>query len=48
MNFPTKGHWKSKSKLESVQHGLDDLVRKVDELNIKSIAIPPLGCGLGG
>lgn len=48
INFPTKGYWKSKSKLESIQQGLDDLVRKVDELNIKSIAIPPLGCGLGG
>ena len=48
INFPTKGHWKSKSKLENIQSGLDDLVRKVNELDIKSIAIPPLGCGLGG
>lgn len=48
INFPTKGHWKSKSKLESIQSGLDDLVRTVNELRIKSIAIPPLGCGLGG
>lgn len=48
INFPTKGHWKSKSKLENIQSGLDDLVRQVNELHIKSIAIPPLGCGLGG
>ncbi|MGC3708632.1 type II toxin-antitoxin system antitoxin DNA ADP-ribosyl glycohydrolase DarG [Pseudomonas aeruginosa] len=48
INFPTKGHWKSKSKLENIQSGLDDLVQKINELHIKSIAIPPLGCGLGG
>lgn len=48
INFPTKGHWRSKSKLESIQSGLDDLVQTVNDLHIKSIAIPPLGCGLGG
>lgn len=48
INFPTKGHWRSKSKLDSIQTGLEDLIRIVGELNIRSIAIPPLGCGLGG
>ncbi len=48
INFPTKQHWKSKSQLEDIEAGLKDLVRKVRELHIHSIAIPPLGCGLGG
>lgn len=48
INFPTKKHWRNPSKLEYIESGLDDLVRKVKELNIKSIAMPPLGCGNGG
>jgi O-acetyl-ADP-ribose deacetylase (regulator of RNase III) len=48
VNFPTKGHWRAKSKLSDIQSGLDDLVAKVRELKIGSIAVPPLGCGLGG
>ncbi len=48
LNFPTKGHWKTPSRIEDIQSGLKDLVAKVRQLNIQSIAIPPLGCGLGG
>jgi O-acetyl-ADP-ribose deacetylase (regulator of RNase III) len=48
INFPTKTHWKAKSKLEHIEKGLNDLVKKINEFNIKSIVIPPLGCGLGG
>lgn len=48
VNFPTKGHWRSKSKVESIKSGLDDLVDTIIRLDIKSIAVPPLGCGLGG
>ena len=48
INFPTKGHWRSNSKLTDVASGLDDLVRVIGELGIRSIAIPPLGCGNGG
>lgn len=48
INFPTKQHWKSKSRLEDIEAGLKDLVRKVRQLHIHSIAVPPLGCGLGG
>lgn len=48
INFPTKRHWKGKSKIEDIESGLKDLVRVVVDANIKSIAIPPLGCGLGG
>jgi O-acetyl-ADP-ribose deacetylase (regulator of RNase III) len=48
INFPTKRHWKSKSLIEDIQSGLTDLIAIVQQHNIRSIAIPPLGCGLGG
>jgi len=48
INFPTKNHWKAKSRLEDVESGLVDLRRVIDELGITSIAMPPLGCGNGG
>jgi len=48
INFPTKRHWKGKSRIEDIQAGLSDLVRVLCEYNVKSVAIPPLGCGLGG
>ena len=48
INFPTKDHWKGKSKIEDIESGLKALVKEVKKLNIKSIAIPPLGCGNGG
>ncbi|NEQ97699.1 MAG: macro domain-containing protein, partial [Cyanothece sp. SIO2G6] len=48
INFPTKHHWRGKSKLEDIQSGLVDLVAQVQRLEIGAIAIPPLGCGNGG
>jgi O-acetyl-ADP-ribose deacetylase (regulator of RNase III) len=48
INFPTKVHWKEKSKYEYIESGLDDLVETVRQKEIRSIAIPPLGCGNGG
>lgn len=48
INFPTKGHWREKSKLEDVKAGLVDLERVIRDYGIKSIAVPPLGCGSGG
>lgn len=48
INFPTKRHWKNKSRIEDIQSGLQALVQEVRRLKIHSIAIPPLGCGLGG
>jgi O-acetyl-ADP-ribose deacetylase (regulator of RNase III) len=48
INFPTKQHWKSNSRLEDISAGLEDLVRVVVERGITSIAIPALGCGNGG
>jgi O-acetyl-ADP-ribose deacetylase (regulator of RNase III) len=48
INFPTKKHWRQPSKLEWVVEGLQDLRRVVEEKRIRSIALPPLGCGNGG
>jgi O-acetyl-ADP-ribose deacetylase (regulator of RNase III) len=48
INFPTKRHWKGKSKLEDIQTGLKALVEEVQRHGIHSISIPPLGCGNGG
>lgn len=48
INFPTKRHWKGKSRLEDIDSGLDALVIDIQKLRITSIAIPPLGSGLGG
>lgn len=48
INFPTKRHWKGKSRIEDIEAGLKALVEEVRKRNIHSIAIPPLGCGLGG
>jgi O-acetyl-ADP-ribose deacetylase (regulator of RNase III) len=48
INFPTKRHWRHPSKLEWIDAGLHDFVRVVRELGVKSVALPPLGCGNGG
>ena len=48
INFPTKGHWKAKSKIVDIANGLQNLVSIIKRLKIQSIAIPPLGCGNGG
>lgn len=48
VNFPTKAHWKYPSQIKWIQEGLTDLVRVIQEKNIRSIAIPPLGSGNGG
>jgi len=48
INFPTKGHWRSDSRMEDIEVGLKDLVATIRKLRIRSIAIPPLGCGNGG
>ncbi|MEU4470262.1 macro domain-containing protein [Micromonospora sp. NPDC023888] len=48
INFPTKGHWRTSSKVADVQAGLLDLVRVVRAHGISSVAVPALGCGNGG
>lgn len=48
MNFPTKKHWRQKSRLAYIETGLQDLVRVIETKGIQSIAVPALGCGLGG
>lgn len=48
INFPTKAHWKAKSKLEFIDAGLEALKAEVKRLDLQSVAIPALGSGLGG
>ncbi|MBI5192204.1 MAG: macro domain-containing protein [Nitrospirae bacterium] len=48
INFPTKRHWKEKSRMEDIDSGLRALVEVIGNSGIRSIAIPPLGCGNGG
>lgn len=48
INFPTKIHWRQKSRYEFIEEGLEDLIEIIKTKSIKSISLPPLGCGLGG
>ena len=48
LNFPTKAHWREASRLEDIEAGLAALAEEVRVRGIRSIAIPALGCGLGG
>ncbi len=46
-NFPTKRHWRGRSRIEDIEVGLTSLAKEVKALNLRSVAIPPLGSGLG-
>lgn len=48
INFPTKRHWREASRYEDIEHGLASIVEDILRLRIQSVAVPPLGCGLGG
>lgn len=48
INFPTKRHWRGASRMEDIESGLQDLVQIIEQYQIRSISLPPLGCGLGG
>ena len=48
INFPTKRHWRGKSRIGDIESGLASLAEEVRARGIRSIAIPPLGSGLGG
>lgn len=48
INFPTKRHWRSRSRIEDIESGLASLVREIGSRRIRSVAVPPLGSGLGG
>jgi O-acetyl-ADP-ribose deacetylase (regulator of RNase III) len=48
INFPTKKHWRQPSKMEWIRDGLKDLARVIQDKQIRSVAVPPLGCGAGG
>ena len=48
LNFPTKRHWRDNSLLQDIEDGLKDIALSYERLGIQSIAMPALGCGLGG
>ncbi len=48
INFPTKRHWRAKSRMEDIETGLAALASEIRERGIRSIAVPPLGSDLGG
>lgn len=48
INFPTKRHWRGASRLADIESGLQALAREIQSRSIRSIALPPLGSGLGG
>lgn len=48
LNFPTKQHWRGKSKLTYIESGLQRFIDIYEIEQIKSVAFPMLGCGLGG
>src|SRR5262245_30938499 len=47
LNFPTKDHWRSVSRLQDIEDGLRHLLAHYLEWGITSLAVPPLGCGQG-
>src|SRR6266581_2876643 len=47
VNFPTKGHWRSPSRLADIERGLDYFASHAAEWGLTSVAMPPLGCGNG-
>ena len=48
INFPTKRHWRGKSRMEDIEAGLQALREVIRDKKIRSLAVPPLGSGLGG
>jgi O-acetyl-ADP-ribose deacetylase (regulator of RNase III) len=48
LNFPTKDHWRSSARLSDIVEGLEHLEAEYQEWGIRSLAVPPLGCGEGG
>jgi O-acetyl-ADP-ribose deacetylase (regulator of RNase III) len=48
INFPTKRHWRGRSRLDDIEAGLIILARRYREWRVESLAMPALGCGQGG
>jgi len=48
VNIATKDHWREPSQIAWVDRGLRSLAAMLEPNGIRSIAVPPLGCGLGG
>lgn len=46
--FPTKDHWQDKSQIQWIKEGLAFLRDHYKVWGLRSIAMPQIGCGLGG
>lgn len=47
VNFPTKKHWRGRSRVEYIEAGLEEFVRTYDKYGISTVSFPQLGCGNG-
>lgn len=47
VNFPTKDHWRGRSRIEWIEDGMEDLVAWIAESGVRSVALPKLGCANG-
>ena len=47
LNFPTKKHWRSPSRVEYIEAGLRAFTHSYAEKGITTVAFPALGCGNG-
>lgn len=47
LNFPTKVHWRQPSRLEWIEQGLQKFLASYEDLKIREISFPRLGCGNG-
>lgn len=47
-NVATKDHWLQDSKYEWIVTGLKNIAIEANRYGITSVAVPALGCGLGG
>lgn len=47
VNFPTKKHWRQRSRVEFIEAGLTKFVNRYADYGISSVSFPQLGCGHG-
>ena len=48
VNVPTKRHWRDPSRLDDVEQGVAALAAWIAAVRPSWVAVPALGCGLGG
>jgi hypothetical protein len=46
--FATKNHWRDQADIKGIEKGLQWICENYEDEGIKELAVPALGCGLGG